>query len=80
MAGTAVNRKVTAAVGSATRANTGSHNKAVVDLDALRTTINAIITAAATSIAAVAAVTPAGAITSFLVKDAEGVTILDDTR
>jgi hypothetical protein len=80
MAGTAVNRKGQSPVGTAARAVIGAHNKVVVDLDALRTTINAIITAAATNIAAVAAVTPAVAITAFLVKDAEGVTILDDAR
>lgn len=45
-------------------------NALVADIAALRTTINAIITAAATNIGAVAAVTPAAAGT--------GVTLVDD--
>lgn len=48
------------------------HNVAVDDLDALRTTVNAIITAAGTDLAAVAAVTPAAAIATAKVADQLG--------
>lgn len=47
-------------------------NDLIADVTALRTTVNAIITAAATNIAAVAAVTPAAALTSETVGNKAG--------
>jgi hypothetical protein len=47
-------------------------NKAVDDLDALRTKINAVITAAATSLAAVAAVPAAAAIAAGKIGNENG--------
>jgi hypothetical protein len=58
----------------ATRAVRLQLNVAVDDLDALRTKVNAIITAAATNIAAVAAVPAAAAIAAAKVADQDGTT------
>lgn len=73
MAGTALNKRDDAMSDGATRATRVEYNKLVADVDAAITTINEIITAAATNIAAVAAVTPAAAATAALVKDQNGV-------
>jgi hypothetical protein len=60
--------------GGTIRATRLELNKAVDDLDALRTKVNAIITAAATNIAAVAAVPAASAIAAAKVADQDGTT------
>jgi hypothetical protein len=60
--------------GGTIRATRIELNKAVDDLDALRTKVNAIITAAATNIAAVAAVPAAAAIAAAKVADQDGTT------
>lgn len=74
MAGTTTPKRDDAMLDGATRAVRLQHNVAVDDLDALRTKVNAIITAAATNIAAVAAVPAAAAIAAAKVADQDGTT------
>lgn len=74
MAGTTTPKRDDAMVDGATRAVRLQYNVAVDDLDALRTKVNAIITAAATNIAAVAAVPAAAAIAAAKVADQNGTT------
>jgi hypothetical protein len=90
MAGTATNNKLLSMTGSAEKASITQGNALIVDVELLRAQlaltqakVNAIITAAATDIAAVAAVTAltttavdaAGDLTAALVKDVDGTTI-----
>lgn len=90
MAGTAVNARLNSMTGSAEKASITQHNLVIADLELLRAQlaltqakVNAIITAAATNIAAVAAVgaltttavDAAGDLTAALVKDVDGTTI-----
>jgi hypothetical protein len=74
MAGTTVAARSDGMAGGTIRATRIELNKAVDDLDALRTKVNAIITAAATNIAAVAAVPAAAAIAAAKVADQDGTT------
>ena len=90
MAGTATNNKLLSMTGSAEKASITQGNALIVDVELLRAQlaltqakVNAIITAAATNIAAVAAVPAltlttvdaAGDLTAALVKDVDGTTI-----
>ena len=90
MAGTATNNKLLSMTGSAEKASITQGNALIVDVELLRAQlaltqakVNATITAAATDIAAVAAVTAltttavdaAGDLTAALVKDVDGTTI-----
>lgn len=90
MAGTATNARLNSMTGSAEKASITQGNALIVDVELLRaqlaltmTKVNAIITAAATDIGAVAAlpaltlttVDAAGDLTAALVKDVDGTTI-----
>ena len=70
--GTTLNRTSTAMNGAADREVRLQYNKLAADVDALRTTVAAIITAAATNIAAVAAVSAPAAVTAVKVADSTG--------
>lgn len=59
----------------AVRDTTIDHNALVADVALIRTALNAVITAAATSLAAIAAVTPAAAATAKEVGDDQGTAI-----
>ena len=72
MAGTTVLGLNTASTEEATAKLRLEFNKAVDDLDALQAKVNAIITAADTDLAAVAAVTPAVAVVAAKVADQFG--------
>lgn len=61
--------------GNAVRATVIDHNALVADVALIRTAVNAIITAAGTSLAAIAAVTPAAAATATEVGDETGTAI-----
>jgi hypothetical protein len=72
MAGTTVPARRTGLDGSDVETLRLQYNKSVADLDLIQAKINAIITAAATNIAAVAAVAALGSITAAKVADNNG--------
>ena len=74
MSGTTVLRTNKSNIGSAEYECRLQLNKAVQDLDALRVSVNAIIVAAATSLPAIAALTPSAAVTASQVATNHGTT------